>query len=294
MAYDRPVSAERWGGAVRNYIEVLKPRETSLLAFTGLCAAVVAAKGHPSVGPLLVATLAVLIGSAGTNGLTNYIDRHVDARMKRTRHRPLPSGRIFPAEKMLPLAIALVIGGLAIAWFLDPLCFVFGVLGVIASTTWRKKVTCVFPQGTIASCSPVLIGYIAISHQLDLTLLFLCILIGLLVPVHVWSVMIANRDDYVGAGITYFPLSWRDRDVVRLLLVLSLLLSGSAVALYFFSDLGIAYLTVAIALGVAMTAAIVRLLVSGISHDAWRLYKLTAFPYLGVLFLTMVVDIWLL
>ena len=293
MTYSRLVVG-RLGGAIRSYVEVLKPRETSLLTFTGFCAAIVGANGEPQLGWLLLATVAILLGSGGTNGLTNYIDRHVDARMKRTQHRPLPSGRIAPAEKMLPLAIALVLGGLVIAWFLDPLCFVFGAVGVIASTTWRKKVTCVFPQGTIASCSPILIGYIAMSHRLDLTLLFLCILIGLLVPVHVWSVMIANRDDYMAAGITYFPLSWQDRDVIRLLLGLAVLLFASSIGLYFFSDLGIAYLVAAVVLGVLLVVATARLLATGVSHDAWRLYKLTAFPYLGVLFLIMVLDLWLL
>ncbi|MDY6917021.1 MAG: UbiA family prenyltransferase [Chloroflexota bacterium] len=293
MTYSRLVVG-RLGGAIRSYVEVLKPRETSLLTFTGFSAAIVGANGQPSLGWLLLTTVAILLGSGGTNGLTNYIDRHVDARMERTRHRPLPSGRIAPAQKMLPLAIALVLGGLVIAWFLDPLCFVFGALGVVASTTWRKKVTCVFPQGTIASCSPILIGYIAMSHRLDLTLLFLCILIGLLVPVHVWSVMIANRDDYMAAGITYFPLSWQDRDVIRLLLGLAVLLFASSIGLYFFSDLGIAYLVAAVVLGVLLVVATARLLATGVSHDAWRLYKLTAFPYLGVLFLIMVLDLWLL
>ena len=276
-----------------NYIEVLKPRETILLTFIGFCAAVVAGAGHPPAGWLLLTTLAILAGSGGCNGITNYIDREVDAKMKRTQHRPLPSKRIYPAVKMLPWAITLVVIGLIIAWFLDPLCFVFGLLGVIAASTWRKKVTCVFPQGTIAGCAPVIVGYVAISHHLDLTILFLCILIGVWIPIHVWSVMIANREDYIVAGLTYFPISWKAKDVIKLLLGLSVLLYGSSIALYYFSDLSLPYLVVANILGILMIFATVRLLVTGISHDAWRVYKLTAFPYLGILFLTMALNLWL-
>ena len=293
MNYSRSDAIVQWSRSIWNYIEVLKPRETALLTYTGLCAAVVAAKGYPQVVPLCLATLAVLMGSGGTNGLTNYIDREVDARMKRTQHRPLPSKRIFPADKMLPLAVFLVVSGLVVAWFLDPLCLLFGLLGVVASVTWRKKVTCVFPQGTIASCAPVLVGYIAVSHRLDITLLFLCILVGILVPIHVWSVMIANREDYMGAGIAYFPLSWRDRDVVKLILALSLLMYVCSIGLYWFGDLGLPYLIWANILGILMVAAVIRLLTTGISRDAWRLYKLTAFPYLGLIFLAMMVDLWL-
>jgi protoheme IX farnesyltransferase len=276
-----------------NYIEALKPRETFLLTFTGFCAAVVAGNGNAPVGWLLLTTIAILLGSAGANGITNYIDRDVDAKMKRTQRRPLPSRRIFPAWKILPLVITLIVTGLIIAWFLDPLCFVFGLLGVIAASTWRKKVTCVFPQGTIAGCAPVIAGYVAISHHLDLTILFLCILIGVWIPIHVWSVMIANREDYKGAGITYFPLSWNDKNVIKLLLGLSVLLYGSSIALYYFSDLSLPYLVVANILGILMILATTRLLITGMSHDAWRVYKLTAFPYLGILFLTMALNLWL-
>ncbi len=285
---------ERWSGAIRNYIEVLKPRETILLTFTGLCAALVAGGGQPQIATLLLAMLAILLGSGGANGLTNYLDREVDAKMQRTRHRPLPSKKIFPAEKMLPLAITLVVIALVIAWFLHPLCFLFGLLGIIAASTWRKRITCAFPQGAIAGCAPVLIGYLAISHQLELTLLFLCVLIMVWIPLHVWSVMIANRADYRQAGITYFPISWEVKDTIKVLLGLAVLLYGSSIALYRFSDLGMLYLVVANILGILMILAAARLVLSGVSHDAWRVYKLTAFPFLGILFLTMVLDLWLI
>jgi heme O synthase-like polyprenyltransferase len=76
---------------VGNYIGVLKPRESSLITFIGVCAAIIAGDGCPSPGRLLVVLITILLGSAGVNGLTNYLDRHIDARMQRTRSRALPS-----------------------------------------------------------------------------------------------------------------------------------------------------------------------------------------------------------
>jgi len=64
---------------------------------------------------LLLIALTILLASAGANGLTNYLDRDVDARMQRTKHRALPSKCIYPPEKVLPLTIGLVIVGLALA-----------------------------------------------------------------------------------------------------------------------------------------------------------------------------------
>lgn len=278
----------------RNYIEVLKPRQSSLLTFIGVCAAIIAGDGHPPLARLLLALITILLACAGANGLTNYLDRDVDARMQRTRHRALPSKRIEPPEKVLPLAIGLVIIGLALAWQLHPLCFLFGIVGTIAATVWRKRATCVFPQGMLAGCAPILMGWFAIKPTFSWEILLLCLLIAVWLPLHVWSVMIANREDYISAGLTYFPMSREVKEAVKVLLVMSLALGAAAIALYFIGGFALLYLIVASILTIIMVYASSRLVISSASRDAWRLYKLSAFPYLGMIFLTMCLDIWLL
>jgi protoheme IX farnesyltransferase len=276
------------------YIDVLKPRETILLAFIGVGAAIIAGAGYPPLDRLLLAFISILAASAGANGITNYLDREYDAKMKRTRHRALPSGRISPPQKVLPLTIGLSVAGLTLAWFLHPLCFGFGALGTVAASTWRKKMTCVFPQGTIAGCAPILMGWFAINPTFNSTIIILCILIGIWIPLHVWSVMVANREDYRGAGLTYFPMSLEVKDVVKLFLILAIALYLSSLALYFLAGMGLLYLAVANILGIIMIFATSRLLVSKASTDAWRVYKLSAFPYLGLIFLVICLDIWLM
>jgi protoheme IX farnesyltransferase len=120
-------------GAAGNYLEVLKPRESVLLSFIGICAAVIAGGGFTSPGRLLLVSGGLLAGSSGTNGLTNYLDRDIDAKMQRTSHRALPSGRIYPAKKVLPLVTILVLGALVLAWWMHPFCFWAGLVGVIAA-----------------------------------------------------------------------------------------------------------------------------------------------------------------
>lgn len=275
-----------------NYIDVLKPRETTLLTFIGLCAAIIAAEGTPGGGPLAGVFGAVLLGSAGANGLTNYLDRNVDVLMPRTCGRAIPSQRIDPPEKMLPLAIALVVAALGIAWVLHPLCFAFGLAGTIASVVWRKRSTCIV-QGTIAGCAPVLIGYLAIEPKYDVTILFLCVLITVWIPLHVWSVMIARREEYFRADIAYFPLTLPVSGAIKLLFALSILLYAASVALWYVAGFGWFYFATANILGIAITAAGRRLVRKRASGDSWRLYKLSSFPYLGLIFLAMCVDFWL-
>lgn len=278
---------------IKNYIWVLKPRESSLITLIGVGAAVIAGNGQLSSGLLFIA-LVILIATAGANGLTNYIDRDVDAKMQRTKNRVLPSKRIYPPEKVLPLAIGLVIIGLVLAWQLHPLSFLADLIGTVSAITWRKKWTCVFPQGAIASCAPVLIGWFAIDPAFSWEILLLCLLMVVWLPLHVWSVMVAHRQDYLDAGRNYFPMSREVREAVRVLLAFSLVLYVTSIGLYFVGDFGWLYLVLANILGITIVYAAFRLMISSASQDAWKLYKLSAFPYLGLIFLAMCLDIWLL
>ena len=279
-------------GAFLDYISILKPVETSLLTFIGICSAIIAVGGYPSAKAFTLTLIAIGLGSAGSNGLTNYLDREVDARMMRTSNRALPSRRIDPPQKVLTFIIGLVVVALALAWVLNPLCFLFGLIGIIASAIWRKTISCTF-LGIIASCSPVLIGWFAISPVFDTRILLLCCLVTIWTPIHVWTVMIANREDYLGAGLSYFPLSWQVKDVVKILFGLSILLYLVSILIYMAADFHLLYLIVANIIGALMIYANARLLFSMTSMAAWRVYKLSAFPYLGIIFLTMSLDIWL-
>lgn len=278
-----------WLASVRNYIEFTKPRETILLGFTGLAAAIIAAKGRPELLTLLLVTLAVTVGSAGSNGVTNYLDRNVDSRMERTRHRPLPSGRIYPPERSLVWSIFLLITGLTIAWFLDPRCFYIGAAGSMLAVIARKSsITHILGIGS--SCSPALIGWIAVRHSVNSVILIISLMIALWVPIHVWSVMVSYREDYLKAGVTMFPLTIKMRIVAWILFLLTVLLYVCSLALYFTGYFSLFYLLAANVLGVLALAASVMFVAHSTEASAFRVYKISAFPYLGVLLLTMIID----
>jgi protoheme IX farnesyltransferase len=84
------------------------------------------------------------------------------------------------------------------------------------------------------------------------------------------------------------------KDSVKVLLVFSLVLYAASIALYFIGSFGWLYLVVANILGVVMVYANSRLVISHEAKDAWKLYRLSAFPYLGLIFLVMCLDIWFL
>lgn len=288
-----PVQTTRRGTDWRAYIEVLKPRETLLLSFAGLATAVLAADGTPPLNRLLWTVLAVTLGSAGANGLTNYLDRDMDARMERTRHRPLPSRRIRPPERMLPLAVGLVLAGLFITWALNPWAFAAGLVGVLASVIVRKRSITHVPLGEFASCAPFLIGWLGVNPRPAPLMWGLCGLIFIWTPIHVWSLMEAYRHDYLQAGVRIFPLTITPRQNMGILLGLAVALGVETLVLPLVSTLGAVYAAGALALNVALVWSSVRLFRTGMTQAAWKMYKLSAYPYLGLILTLACMDRWL-
>jgi heme o synthase len=286
-------SKSRSRGGWLDYLNVIKPRETALLVFIGVVAAYMAGNGLVPLQRSITIFATILLASAGANGLTNYLDRHLDARMERTRRRVLPSGRLFPAENALYFNLSLSVLGLILAWILHPVVFGVGLAGTLSAVVYRKRATCVFPQGMIASCTPVLMGWLSVSTKLSWETLFLCVLISVWLPGHIWSVMLAHQQDYRQAGISFFPVNREFKPVSFILLGFSIVLTMASLGLYFYSDLGWLYLSVALIAGLIMIYASWRLMRSRSTRDAWKLYKYSSFPYLGVLFLTIALDLWL-
>lgn len=273
------------------YIQVLKPSETALLTFYGTAAAVVAGNGHPGLRTLALVFIALLVGCAGVNGITNYLDRDFDARMERTRDRPIPAGRISPPEKALPWISFLIVLGLTLSWFLDPWCPVFGLIGLTAAVTARKTMWTHW-LGIVSSVTPGLIAWQAVRHGLDVTIALICVMIAFWVPLHVWSLMLAYRDDYWRAGYTYFPLTVPERTAEGVLLLFAFMLTAATLTLYQVGGFSLLYMGGALFLSILVVAATINLIVKGTGKNAWRVYKLSAYPFLGVIFLLMMIDKW--
>jgi heme o synthase len=272
-----------------NYIEVLKPRETSLLTIIGACTAILAAAPDLPVIKFIVAVLAICLGSAGCNGLTNYLDRVVDGRMDRTKHRVLPMQLINPPEKVLPLIITLIVISLIAAWYLNPLCFAIGVIGVAASSLWRKTITCTI-FGIIAGCCPILIGWFSLNSVLTVEIVLITLAVAVWIPIHLWSVMISKRADYKNAGLNYFPLNISVNVTVRVMFALGVILVTLSVALYTMMFFHIVYLVITAILGTTLLVSLIYLMINTTSNLAWLVYKFSSFPYLGLLFVAMTID----
>ncbi len=211
MLLNQTISGSALRASGLAYWELLKPRVTILLTFLGAASAVIASGADPAQsGRIAVITLAVFLGSGGCNGLTNYLDRALDARMYRTRSRSIPSGRITPAERGLYWCAAWVAGGIILALMVHPLAALAGAVGTLAAVSFRKTEATHF-LGGVSSAAPVATGWLAMDPAIGPALLLLCAFVGVWVIHHVWAIMLFYRADYLQAGVGIFPLrsAWR-------------------------------------------------------------------------------------
>ena len=273
------------------YIRLLKPRETLLLAIIGLCTAIIAGEGSPPMDRFLLAAVTIIIGSGGTNGLTNFLDRNVDAMMKRTRHRVIPSGLITP-EKALIWAGSLVIIGLALALYLHPYAFIAGISGVTAGLMFRKTWATHF-LGILSSCGPLIVGWFAINPDVSPTILLLCLIILLWLPIHVWNLMIAARDDYLSAGVDIFPLNQGVDLTAKVSLILSIILFATCMLLYVAGEFGTVYLICSLIGCSMMVWATFNMMQSKDKDAAYRAFRVSAFPFLLLIFVAPCIDLWI-
>jgi protoheme IX farnesyltransferase len=204
--------AARPPAAWRHYFELTKPKVVSLIVFTAIVGALLATPGLPPLDALVFGSLGVALASACAATLNHVLDRHIDARMGRTRGRPLPTGQL-SAKQALVFAAALGIAAMAILVFLVNLltavltfCSLIGY--AVIYTAWLKRATSQnIVIGGAAGAAPPVLGWVAVTNSLDANALLLFLIIFVWTPPHFWPLAIARRDDYARAEIPMLPVT---------------------------------------------------------------------------------------
>ncbi len=163
---------------VKNYIEISKPRSALLLYFTGLSAIIIASSiyGFNFIKIILIA-IAIILGTMGSNSITNFIDRETDSIMGRTKIRAIPKERTKPARNALIYGSILVITAIIIASIINYWSAFFLLLGffdsaIIYNLFTKRKSPFGVVFGSPAGGLPVIIGWIAIAGKIDLLAFF--------------------------------------------------------------------------------------------------------------------------
>jgi len=189
----------------RDFWALTKPRVLTLVVFTGLCG-LLAAPGH--IHPVLgfTAILCIALGAGAAAALNQWYEADLDAKMKRTRNRPLPAGRM-ERSSALQFGVGLgvfsvILMGLAVNLLSAAILTVSILFYVLVYTVWLKRRT---PQniviGGAAGAFPALIGWAAVTGRIELLPVLLFLLVFLWTPPHFWALSLFVNSDYAAAGV---------------------------------------------------------------------------------------------
>ena len=286
---------------ISRYYELTKPRIVSLLVFTSLTATYVAQQSlkYPfSIFEWLITGVAITAGSAGCNVLTCYIDRDIDAIMHRTRHRPIPSGRITP-KNALRFGLLLVAISLLLALTFNILSFTWMALGIVDnvivySLVLKRRSPLNILLGGFSGGLPVLFGWSAVTPgpigSFSLVSVLMAGLVFLWIPIHIWFLAVSSKADYARANIPMLPAVVGTVTALRLITLFSLVFIPFSLAVYYLGNFGLVYgLTAGIG-SVLLLVGSFYVLARPTEENAWRIFKITS-PYLFMLFLGMIIDV---
>ena len=259
------VAPRECAGDVADFVALLKPRVMSLVVFTGLVGLMLAPGHlHPFVAAVAVACIAVAAGAAGA--INMWYDADIDALMTRTADRPIPAGRMDPAEALafgIVLSVASVVT-MALATNIVAGALLAGSIGfyVFIYTAWLKRRT---PQniviGGAAGAFPPMIGWAAVTGDIGIGAIALFAIVFMWTPPHFWALSLFAMGDYGKAGVPMLPNVAGKPETRRQIVIYSLLLAPLGVAPYFCGLVGPYYAAAAVALGLVFVAG---------ALDVWR------------------------
>jgi protoheme IX farnesyltransferase len=213
---------------VRDWITLLKPRVLTLVVYTGIIGLLVApAPMHPVLAVTAILCITIAAGAAGAMNM--WYDRDIDAVMRRTIKRPIPTGRI-SADAALTYGVMLAVGsvalmGLATNWLAAGVLAFSIFFYVVIYTMWLKRRT---PQniviGGAAGAFPPLIGWIAVTGSMEALPLVLFAIIFMWTPPHFWALSLWAHQDYERAGVPMLPVTHGARETRRQVVIFTILL----------------------------------------------------------------------
>jgi protoheme IX farnesyltransferase len=293
-AEPEPAPARTAGQSARAYFLLTKPRIIELLLVTTVPTMFIAARGVPSPWLMAATLFGGSLSAASANVLNCYLDRDIDALMRRTARRPLPTHRVDPGDA---LRFGLVLGVAGFVWLWAAVNLLSAVLATSAILFYvfvytlglKRRSTQNIVIGGAAGAVPVLVGWSAVTGRVELPALVLFAIIFYWTPPHFWALSLRFKDDYAAAGVPMLPVVRGARETSTQILYYTVLLVAVTLLLYPAGRMGALYLAAAVALGGAFIWRALELRRDLTGRRAIRLFSFSN-TYLALLFCAMALD----
>jgi protoheme IX farnesyltransferase len=289
-----PAPARTASQSVRAYFLLTKPRIIELLLVTTVPTMFIAARGVPSPWLMAATLFGGALSAASANVLNCYLDRDIDALMRRTARRPLPTHRVDPADA---LRFGLVLGVAGFVWlwaFVNLLSAALATAAIlfyvfVYTIGLKRRSTQNIVIGGAAGAVPVLVGWSAVTGRVGLPALVLFAIIFYWTPAHFWALSLRFKDDYAAAGVPMLPVVRGARETSTQILYYTVLLVAVTLLLYPAGRMGALYLAAAVGLGGAFIWRALELRRDLTGQRAMRLFSFSN-TYLALLFCAMAID----
>ncbi len=281
---------------VRSYYQLTKPRIIPLLLITTAASMWIAGEGRVNPLLLLVTLAGGTLAAASAQTINCIYDRDIDYAMERTRHRPLPSGKVQPRDAWI-FAIALaVISFTLLAVFANLLSALLAMSGIvfyvaIYTHLLKRHTTQNIVIGGAAGAIPALVGWAAVTGTLSWAAWVIFALVFLWTPPHFWALALMIRDDYAKVGVPMLPVVVGNQETTRQIWLYTLVLIPATFTLiYPLNVSGLVYGVIAASLAIVFIQKAWALLQNPDSKELAKSLFLYSILYMMLLCAGMIVD----
>jgi protoheme IX farnesyltransferase len=291
---DEPASVKLPKRQLRDFLALGKPWIVALLLVTTFGGLVAGGRALPSASLAVWTMLGGALAAAGSSALNQFIDRDLDKSMQRTSRRPLPAGRLTPAEGLsYGLALCLTSYYL-LACFVNLTAALLSLAGILYyvvfySILLKRSTDQNIVGGGGAGAIPPMVGWAAATGHLSLAAWILFLIIFMWTPPHFWALAIVRSKDYRNAGVPMLPVIRGDRAARRQILIYTILLVATTLLLPLVGAAGIIYIVAASVLGFTLLRAAWKVWTVPGNRSAWSMYRWSSL-YLMFIFAAIVVD----
>lgn len=287
---DRSTLSQR----LTDYYELCKPRVVLLIVFTAMVGMFMATPGMVPIGALVFGTVGIGLMAASAAAVNQMLDRKADARMARTRERPLVTGNLGMGESTV-FALALGVAGMAVLFYLVnaltawlTLATLIGYAGIY--TVYLKRAT---PQniviGGAAGAAPPILGWAAVTGAVSVHALELFLIIFIWTPPHFWALAIERHREYAEVDIPMLPVTHGLEYTRTQVLLYSVLLFLVSLLPFVTGMSGLPYLIAAIGLSGWFVVYAIRLKFAPRPGLAMRTFGFSIVYLMGI-FTALLVD----
>jgi protoheme IX farnesyltransferase len=278
----------------KEYLALCKPKVVLLIVFTAVVGMLLSTHGAVPLDALVFGTLGIGLGAASGAAVNHWVDQRIDAVMERTHNRPLPQGHLSPRAA---ISFALAIGALSMViliLFVNPLTALLTFISMIGYaviyTMYLKRST---PHnivlGGAAGAAPPVLGWAAVTGEVNTSALLLFLVIFVWTPPHFWALAIKRRKEYAKAGIPMLPVTHGVPFTKLNILLYTLMLVAVTLMPFMVKMSGLIYLAGALALGIGFIYHAVRLYRAEGDDHTMKTFGYSIF-YLSALFAFLLAD----